>query len=93
MKNIYKEEDGVFRIEISNGFRDDGTRDRIVERFYGDEDGAIARRDEIKALQKKKKDEGLKEQNSGYTLRQVAEMYLNDKKYKKRSPTDRKSVV
>lgn len=87
MKNIYKEEDGVFRIEISNGFRDDGTRDRIVERFYGDEDGAIARRDEIKALQKKKKDEGLKEQNSGYTLRQVAEMYLNDKKYKKRSPT------
>ena len=30
MKNIYQESDGVFRIELSNGFRDDGTRDRIV---------------------------------------------------------------
>ena len=87
LKNIYKEAEGVYRIEISNGFRDDGTRDRIVERVYGTEDEAITRRDQMKALQKKKKEEGLKEQNSGYTLTQLAERYLNDSKYKKRSPT------
>lgn len=87
MKNIYQESDGVYRIELSNGFRDDGTRDRLVERVYGTEADAIKRRDEMKLLQKKKKEEGLKEQNSGYTLTQVAEMYLNDSKYKRRSPT------
>ena len=41
----------------------------------------------MKELQKKKKEEGLKEQNSGYTLTQLAEQYLNDSKYKKRAPT------
>lgn len=87
LKNIYKEAEGVYRIELSNGFRDDGTRDRLVERVYGTEDDAIARRDKMRSLQKKKQDEGLKEQNSGYTLTQVAEMYLNDTKYKRRSPT------
>ena len=87
MKNIYQESDGVYRIELSNGFRDDGTRDRLVERVYGTEADAIKRRDEMKLLQKKKKEEGLKEQNSGYTLTQVAEMYLSDTKYKRRSPT------
>ena len=56
LKNIYKEAEGVYRIEISNGFRDDGTRDRIVERVYGTEDEAITRRDQMKALQKKKKE-------------------------------------
>ena len=41
MKNIYQESDGVFRIELSNGFRDDGTRDRIVERVYGTPEEAV----------------------------------------------------
>ena len=59
MKNIYQESDGVFRIELSNGFRDDGTRDRIVERVYGTPEDAIKRRDEMKALQKQMKEEGL----------------------------------
>lgn len=85
MKNIYKESEGVYRIEISNGFRDDGTRDRIVERHYGDENGAIKRRDQIKALQKQMKDEGLKQQNSGYTLKELSEFYLDDTNYKERS--------
>lgn len=41
----------------------------------------------MKALQKRKKEEGLKEQNSGYTFTQVSEIYLTDKNFKKRSPT------
>ncbi len=85
MKNIYKESDGVYRIELSNGFRDDGTRDRIVERVYGTENDAIKRRDEMRTLQQKMKEEGLKEQNSGYTLTQVAKLFLDDTKYQKRS--------
>ena len=56
LKNIYQEADGVYRIELSNGFRDDGTRDRLVERVYGTEDDAIKRRDEMKSLQKKKQE-------------------------------------
>lgn len=36
-------------------------------------------------LQQKKKDEGLREQNSGYTLTQVSKFYLDDDKYQKRS--------
>ena len=41
----------------------------------------------MKELQKRKKEEGLQEQNSGYTLTQLAEKYINDNSYKKRSPT------
>lgn len=87
MKNIYQESDGVFRIELSNGFRDDGTRDRIVERVYGTQEDAIKRRDEMKALQKKMREEGLKAENGGYTLTQTAKIYLDDIKYQKRSIT------
>lgn len=85
LKNIYEESTGVYRIELSNGFRDDGTRDRIVERVYGTEEEAIKRRDEMKANQKKLKEEGIKEQNSGYTLTQVAKIYLDDTKFQRRS--------
>lgn len=85
MKNIYKESDGVFRIELSNGFREDGTRDRIVERVYGTIDDAIKRRDEMKALQKQMKENGLKAENGGYTLTQTAKIYLDDTKYQKRA--------
>lgn len=87
MKNIYQESEGVFRIELSNGFRDDGTRDRIVERVYGTPADAIKRRDEMKALQKQMKEEGLKAENGGYTLTQTAKIYLDDTKYQKRSLT------
>jgi integrase len=87
MKNIYQEADGIFRIELSNGFRDDGTRDRIVERVYGTEEDAIKRRDEMKALQKQMKEEGLKAENGGYTLTQTSKIYLDDTKYQKRSLT------
>ena len=55
LKNIYQESIGIYRIEISNGFRDDGTRDRLVERIYGTEEDAIKRRDEMILLQQKKK--------------------------------------
>ena len=54
LKNIYQESIGIYRIEISNGFRDDGTRDRLVERIYGTEEDAIKRRDEMILLQQKK---------------------------------------
>ncbi|MBR5663092.1 MAG: site-specific integrase [Bacilli bacterium] len=87
MKNIYQESDGVFRIELSNGFRDDGTRDRIVERVYGTPEEAIKRRDELKALQKQMREEGLKAENGGYTLTQTSKIYLDDTKYQKRSLT------
>ena len=41
-------------------------------------------------LQKRKKEEGIKDQNSGYTLGKIAELYLSDTKYKKRAiNTDR----
>lgn len=85
MKNIYTEAEGVFRIELSNGFRDDGTRDRIVERVYGTEEDAIKRRDEMKKLQQQMKEEGLKAENGGYTLIQTSKIYLGDTKYQKRS--------
>ena len=85
MKNIYQESDGVFRIELSNGFRDDGTRDRIVERVYGTPEDAMKRRDEMKLLQKQMKEEGLKAENGGYTLTQTAKIYLEDSKYQKRA--------
>ena len=78
MKNIYQESDGVFRIELSNGFRDDGTRDRIVERVYGTPEEAIKRRDELKALQKQMREEGLKAENGGYTLTQTSKIYLDE---------------
>ena len=87
MKNIYTEAEGVFRIELSNGFRDDGTRDRIVERVYGTEEDAIKRRDEMKKLQQQMKEEGLKAENGGYTLIQTSKIYLDDTKYQKRSLT------
>ena len=41
-------------------------------------------------LQKRKKEEGIKDQNSGYTFGKIAELYLSDTKYKKRAiNTDR----
>ncbi len=49
LKNIIFIRDGVYEIQISNGYKDDGSRDRITETVYSDEDVAIARRDEIKA--------------------------------------------
>ena len=72
---------------MSNGFRDDGTRDRIVERVYGTEDEAIKRRDEMKKLQTQMREEGLKAENGGYTLTQASKIYLEDTKYRKRSLT------
>ena len=49
LKNIRKIRDGVYEIQLSNGFRDDGKRDRISETVYGSEEDAITRREEMKA--------------------------------------------
>ncbi len=87
IKNIYFERDGVYRIEISNGFRSDGTRDKIIEYFYGNENDAVKRRDNIKAELKVKKQAGMNAANDGYTLIEAAKMYLEDRNYKKRAGT------
>lgn len=56
LKNIIRIREGVFEIQISNGYREDGKRDRITETVYGNEEDAINRRDAIrKELQEKKR--------------------------------------
>lgn len=87
LKNIIFIRDGVYEIQISNGYRDDGKRDRITETFYGDEEGAIKRKNEIKKELKEKKSKGQKTANDGYTFLEITKLYLADRKYKKRVGT------
>lgn len=87
LKNIIFIRDGVYEIQISNGYREDGKRDRITETVYGDEEAAIARRDEIKKELKERKDKGQITANDGYTFLEVTKLYLADRKYKKRVGT------
>lgn len=90
LKNIIKIRDGVYEIQISNGYREDGKRDRITETVYGTEEDAIARRDEIKAELKEKKEKGIKTSNDGYTFLEVTKLFLEDKKYGKRVGTTKR---
>ena len=90
LRNIIFIRDGVYEIQISNGYKDDGSRDRITETVYGDEDVAIARRDEIKAELAEKKSKGIKVSNSGFTFLDVTKQFLDDRKYKKRAGTTTK---
>lgn len=87
LKNIIFIRDGVYEIQISNGYREDGKRDRITETVYGTEDEVIARRDEIKRDLKQKKEKGQVTANDGYTFLEVTKLYLEDRKYKKRVGT------
>lgn len=87
LKNIIKLRDGAYEIQISNGTREDGKRDRITETFYGSEEQAIARRDEIKKQLKELKEKGIKTANDGYTFLEVAKLFIEDKKYGKRIGT------
>ncbi len=87
LKNIIFIQDGVYEIQISNGYRDDGSRDRIIERIHGTEEDAIARRDELKTELKEKKEKGIKSSNDGYTFLEVTKLFLADKKYGKRVGT------
>ena len=80
LKNIIFIRDGVYEIQISNGYREDGKRDRITETVYGTENDAIARRDEIKRDLKQKKEQGIKTANDGYTFLEVTKLFLADKK-------------
>lgn len=81
LKNIIKIRDGVYEIQLSNGTRDDGKRDRITETVYGDEDYAIDRRDKMKVELEEQKKKGLKVANGGYTFLEVAKMFLEDRDY------------
>ena len=87
LKNIIKIRDGVYEIQISNGTRDDGKRDRITQTVYGTEEDAISTRDKLKEELKLKKSKGLNTSNSGYTFLDVAKKFLNDKDYGKRIGT------
>ena len=87
MKNIIQIAENVFEIQISNGYREDGKRDRITETIRGTKEDAIARRDEIKAELKEKKDKGIKTSNSGYTFLEVAKEFINDRNYSKKVGT------
>lgn len=87
LKNIIKIREGVYEIQISNGTKDDGKRDRITETVYGDEDYAIAYRDKLKEELKEQKKKGLQAANSGYTFLEVAKMFLEDRDYSKKVGT------
>lgn len=87
LKNIRKIADNVYEIQISNGFREDGTRDRITETVHGTEEEAIIRRDKIKEELKEKKQKGISTSNSGYTFLEVAKLFLVDKSFSKRVGT------
>lgn len=90
LKNIIKIRDDVYEIQISNGYRDDGKRDRITETVYGTEEDAINRRDEIKKDLKEKKEKGINTSNDGYTFLEVTKLFLVDKKYGKRIGTTKR---
>ncbi len=87
LKNIIFIQDGIYEIQISNGYRDDGKRDRIVERIHGTEEDAILRRDEIKAELKEKRKKGIKSSNDGYTFLEVTKLFLVDKRFSNRIGT------
>ncbi len=87
LKNIIKIEDGVYEIQLSNGYRDDGKRDRVVKRVRGDEEYAIAYRDKLKKELDEKKKKGLKTANEGYTFLEVTKSFLGDKDYGKKVGT------
>lgn len=84
LKNIIRIREGVFEIQISNGYREDGKRDRITETVYGNEEDAINRRDAIRKELQEKKEKGIKTSNDGYTFLEVTKLFLADKKYGKR---------
>lgn len=87
LKNIIKIEDGVYEIQLSNGYRDDGKRDRVVKRIRGDEEYAIAYRDKLKKELEEKKKKGLKTANEGYTFLEVTKAFLVDRDYSKKVGT------
>lgn len=87
LKNIIKIEEGVYEIQLSNGYRDDGKRDRVVKRVRGDEEYAIAYRDKLKKELEEKKKKGLKTANEGYTFLEVTKSFLEDKDYGKKVGT------
>lgn len=87
LKNIIFIRDGVYEIQISNGTREDGKRDRVTETFYGNEDGAIQRRDKIKEELKQKREKGIKTANDGYTFLEISKLFINDKNYSKKVGT------
>lgn len=87
LKNIRKIRDGVYEIQISNGTRDDGSRDRITETVYGTEDDAVERKKQIKAELEEQKKNGIKVSNGGYTFLEVAKMFLEDRDYSKKVGT------
>ncbi|MDO5002736.1 MAG: tyrosine-type recombinase/integrase [bacterium] len=87
LKNIIKISEGVYEIQISNGYREDGKRDRITETVRGTEEDAIARRDEIKKELKENKSKGIKTSNGGYNFLEVAKMFLQDRDYSKKTGT------
>lgn len=81
LKNIIKIEEGVYEIQLSNGFREDGKRDRVVKRVRGDEEYAIACRDKLKEELNEKKKKGVKTANEGYTFLEVTKAFLTDKDF------------
>ena len=87
LKNIIKIRDGVYEIQLSNGTRDDGTRDRVTETVYGTEEDAIERRNQMKAELEEQKKKGIKVANGGYTFLEVAKSFLEDRDYSKKVGT------
>lgn len=87
LKNIIKIRDGVYEIQLSNGTRDDGTRDRVTETVYGTEEDAIERRNQMKVELEEQKKKGIKVANGGYTFLEVAKSFLEDRDYSKKVGT------
>lgn len=87
LKYVHKRGENLFEIQIPNGKKSDGTRDRITRTYHGDEEGAIAFKDSLLQDLEKKKKESPAVSNSGYTLIEGSIMYLEDRNYQKRHGT------
>lgn len=85
LKYIHQRGEELFEIQIPNGYKNDGSRDRITKTFRGSEDEAIKFRDNlIDEIKNLKKDYIDGYSNSGYTFLEVSKLFISDRSYRKR---------
>jgi len=83
-KYIHKRGENHYEIQIPNGYKSNGNRDRITKTFRGSEEEAVVFRDFLLEEQKKEKESGcISSANSSYTLIETSRIYLSDESYKK----------
>ena len=91
LKYIHQRNVELYEIQIPNGYKSDGSRDRITKTFRGSEDEAIKFRDNLlEDLKELKKDYLSGYSNSGFTFLEASKIYIEDRSYKKRQGTTTK---